>query len=671
MKKYSVLILSVLLFSTAVMAAKINVTFRLNASTVERITPKTSVVDLRGTVTQWGAGTDMTNVGGDYWEITVSLDSETAYEYKYGARDTTATGVEEWWENDIPGASYSGNNRSFTTGTKDTTIGLDYLGSGPDNNKPPYTPSDSTDVYFRVNMGALAGFNFATESVYMVGAFPGPDGAGNMWDPAKYKLTREGDESDYYGFHLKLDPAKTYDSTMYRFTRGAWDGSEDIKGHGMFPDNENRGVSIGKNDTTIAWKWWNDAAPQPAGSDTANVKFRADLTTASDEKGFNIGDTLLVQWGFNNTAKFGVDTMVNEGLSNFYSVTVTVRDIKLGANVNYQYHKIVSGNTDEEIFFDFDETESGSAQKSRKVFIPASPSDPVEANDTEDSNTDLHRRPRFKNSSLLKQPVTVTFECNLRPAFYTVLKGVTLNDIQGDLDITVADSVIAKGVAMNGPATGGWGNDVGADWGKHLMGIPSKAMYDSGTNGDKAAGDSIWTYQALFSPDSAKRNRVGVEFKFGIGGGDNEAGSEQGYGLNHFENIDDSQTEVTIHSYFGSINPNYYIGWDFNKDVRTSIVDQDGAVIRTSQLIGNYPNPFNPVTQIRFTLPKAMDVKLVIYDVLGREVLTLLRGKQNGGGHVVNWNGIDKRGNAVSSGLYFYRLEAGGYSKTMKMMLLK
>jgi len=242
-----------------------DVTFNVNTSTVRIITDSLSTVDLRGTATQWGPGTDLTCVGGDYWKLTIPLATSTGFEYKYGARTTNLDETEsEWWENDIPGADYQGGNRTFATRYFDQTVGLDYLGHGPDNNTPNYTPSDSIDVFFRVNMGNDLDFN-PDNILSIVGAIPA-NGADNIWSPGTYALTQEG-TSDYWNIHLKLDPdSAAFDSMMYRFHNNGtdWGGhSENVTGHGMFPDNENRGISIGYNDTTIAWVWWNDDAPQP------------------------------------------------------------------------------------------------------------------------------------------------------------------------------------------------------------------------------------------------------------------------------------------------------------------------------------------------------------------------------------------------------------------------
>ncbi|MFO7659550.1 MAG: FlgD immunoglobulin-like domain containing protein, partial [Candidatus Cloacimonadaceae bacterium] len=85
----------------------------------------------------------------------------------------------------------------------------------------------------------------------------------------------------------------------------------------------------------------------------------------------------------------------------------------------------------------------------------------------------------------------------------------------------------------------------------------------------------------------------------------------------------------------------------------------------------NYPNPFNPTTSISFSLVKAGQASLKIYNTKGQLVKTLLNTEKSSGSHTVVWNGLNNEGKAVSSGLYFYRLDAPGYSKTRKMMLLK
>ncbi|MGC9093959.1 MAG: T9SS type A sorting domain-containing protein, partial [Bacteroidota bacterium] len=86
----------------------------------------------------------------------------------------------------------------------------------------------------------------------------------------------------------------------------------------------------------------------------------------------------------------------------------------------------------------------------------------------------------------------------------------------------------------------------------------------------------------------------------------------------------------------------------------------------------NYPNPFNPTTTIKFGVPKASPVTLEIYNILGEKVRTLLNGENFEPGYwTVNWDGKDNAGLSVPSGIYFYRIVAGDFVKTMKMMMLK
>jgi len=85
----------------------------------------------------------------------------------------------------------------------------------------------------------------------------------------------------------------------------------------------------------------------------------------------------------------------------------------------------------------------------------------------------------------------------------------------------------------------------------------------------------------------------------------------------------------------------------------------------------NYPNPFNPSTNINFALPKAGNVTVSVYNVLGQEVTTLVNGELPAGSHTVVWDGRNGSGTVVSSGIYFYKIAAGDFNQTKKMMMLK
>ncbi len=98
---------------------------------------------------------------------------------------------------------------------------------------------------------------------------------------------------------------------------------------------------------------------------------------------------------------------------------------------------------------------------------------------------------------------------------------------------------------------------------------------------------------------------------------------------------------------------------------------EDGGLPTVLALNGNFPNPFNPMTKISFDLPRSTKVSLEVFDLRGRKVQTLVSENLSAGQHAVLWNGTDGSGRQVSSGTYFYRLQADGSTMTNKMLLLK
>jgi hypothetical protein len=87
--------------------------------------------------------------------------------------------------------------------------------------------------------------------------------------------------------------------------------------------------------------------------------------------------------------------------------------------------------------------------------------------------------------------------------------------------------------------------------------------------------------------------------------------------------------------------------------------------------IAAYPNPFNPSTVIQYDLPKAADVNVVIYDIMGRKIRTLVRGNQPAGSYRAVWKADNSNGDKVSTGIYFYRISAGNFSGTGKLLYIR
>ena len=105
--------------------------------------------------------------------------------------------------------------------------------------------------------------------------------------------------------------------------------------------------------------------------------------------------------------------------------------------------------------------------------------------------------------------------------------------------------------------------------------------------------------------------------------------------------------------------------------VVTSIGDVASAVPEEFHLRQNYPNPFNPVTNVEFGIRNSELVSLTIYDLSGREVRNLVNNRLEAGMHIVVWDGMDNLGESVTSGMYFYRLQAGNFVAAKKMLLVR
>ncbi|HPM03779.1 MAG TPA: FlgD immunoglobulin-like domain containing protein, partial [Candidatus Cloacimonadota bacterium] len=88
-------------------------------------------------------------------------------------------------------------------------------------------------------------------------------------------------------------------------------------------------------------------------------------------------------------------------------------------------------------------------------------------------------------------------------------------------------------------------------------------------------------------------------------------------------------------------------------------------------LNGNYPNPFNPVTTISYSIEKDDHVSIDVFNVKGQKVRTLVNDRLTAGSHTIQWNGTDDNGKNVSSGIYFFNMKSGKYTSTRKMILMK
>jgi hypothetical protein len=133
------------------------------------------------------------------------------------------------------------------------------------------------------------------------------------------------------------------------------------------------------------------------------------------------------------------------------------------------------------------------------------------------------------------------------------------------------------------------------------------------------------------------------------------------------------QFNTETFSYFSETG----IGFSHNEDVTfintstTLYIDKELESVMRYTVYPNYPNPFNPITTLRYDLPEDANVNITIYDMMGRIVNNLVSRQQNAGYKSIQWNATNNEGQPVSAGLYLYTIQAGKFRQTKKMVLLK
>ena len=246
----------------------------------------------------------------------------------------------------------------------------------------------------------------------------------------------------------------------------------------------------------------------------------------------------------------------------------------------------------------------------------------------------------------------VVFEVDMRPAYNYLAAEGTISF--GGTDVTSVDSVFLASGATN--------TDPQMDWVWDLTpGDPIRKalqMNDDGTGADVTANDTIWSIAVTFQPGAARQ----FVWKYGINGIDNEAG----FGVNHSEDLPNFAGFPTIHKIFGEQDTLY-------DDYQSPSAIEDGLanIPANFALEQNYPNPFNPTTTIEFVLKQQTDVSVAVYNLIGQRVRTLVNDNRKAGAYQVVWNGTNDLGQKVSSGIYFYKIEAGDFVDTKKMVLMK
>lgn len=660
---------------------QINVTVRLNTATNPDTLTEHHYVDVRGECSgdnlpgiTWSddTGIIMQNVGGDYWETTFQMTTGDTLRFKFwtGFNDSTQTLFNWGWEGPINPANtgLGGDSRSFIAGSQDTTLPIQFyhgIETARDQFWKPYeAKTDSFAVYYRVNMAALmetGEFDPAGDGpVQAQGGAPlDPD---DGWD-TPVVLTQETGSVNSGSFfsgvnYIAVDSVAGGEWQNFKFTYMK-DGSE------VWESIDNRYFQYSAaKDTTIHWAYFNDQAPSGGNLVEATLTWQVktdgleklglfdreiDRVVIDGAKAWDIDNPIEMNYVPLTQLWLGEESFIKApGATLEYKAVVLWDDsraddtspnyipgLDLEVPLQYWEEPCVTGSGNR--FYDYSEE---TAQ-----LMPG------------DYGFDYQYFNGLPAEGVIETPLTITFNIDMTPAT--------------DEETNPANPLFRPGVdscevQFYGcllPLTQGYG------------------LYDSTKiiKLEDPDGDLVYTGSWELTPPTTFAAGYVVNYSSESGTIQNGGGFTEGRSYYQFVQPEAVHEDGTIDWPEAYVFPT--LEW---KDSDLPVEDppdlwaqtgihpeEDATAIRVFKLSQNYPNPFNPETTVEYQVAANARVQIDIYNLMGQRIITLVDKQQPQGVYSIQWNGKDRHGHSVPSGVYFLKMAAGNFQKARKMILIR
>ncbi len=624
MKNFTTLfcLMAMFVFATAVNAQTTDVTFSVNLSVkiCEGVFDAGAgdIAVVRGSFNDWGGNAQqLADNGSEIYEGVFPMPDSLAgitQAFKYVL---VTAGSGDVWEGD-PNREFT-----FTAGTP-ISVGSDFF-----DRDSECSVFSTEDISFSVDMSVQICENLfdpgAGDIVVTRGAF-------NDWGGNAQQLTDNGSEVYEATFALEGTPGATvfYKYVMVQAAGDFWEG--DPNREYVHPDVAGSGLSIptvffNRDDvcTTL---------------DTGPVLFTIDMSVMNSMGLFTpdvANDEIRTYgafngWGPGNPANSHMQPALFGGPFD-YELNATVGPAEVGSTQNYKFFMLVDtvahGNVD-----GWEEPPSQGGGNRQFVFNGA-------AGTTADHAYYMDIPP----AGVLTGTVTVTFSVDMRPA--------TDGNVFPDPFDPASDSVFFSSEDQIQGYFQGWDPQRGiGDF--FYEDVDGDTIYEM-TMDVGSPGYAAMVYRVAYGD-----NRVAAIYE---GGGFDFGKSRTRY-LWSGGAIPSSITFET--DVFTKDPPLVVEPWPFG----ATSIDDNAVFPAAFSLEQNYPNPFNPETTIRFSISRAADVNLVIYNALGQKVRTLLNGTVAPGAHDQVWDGMNESGVAVTSGIYFYKLNVDNKQSAVRKMVL-